>query len=126
MKRHVSLIKVVSGLHFLQERAYLTGQNLEGLALVDMLLLDLRQITLHVSKFLHNILCNLLLDLIVLLKLIFLIFQLLQLGLIDDSLLLWLSKARLLHIHGFGLRRIRMCLLKLSDSILSSLLLKIL
>ena len=91
-----------------------------------MLLLDLRQITLHVSKFLHNILCNLLLDLIILLKLIFLIFQLLQLGLIDDSLLLWLSKARLLHIHGFGLRWIRMCLLKLSDSILSSLLLKIL
>ena len=126
LKRHVSLIEVVSGLHFLQERAHLTGQNFERLALVDVVFLDDRQITLHMGKFLQNILCDLFLDLIFTLKLIFLIFQLLQLGFVNDSLLLRLGKARLLHIHWFGLRWIRMCLLKLSDSILSGLLLKIL
>ena len=77
-------------------------------------------------QFLKDTLNDLLLNLTLIFKLLFLIFQLLQLRLINNSLLLWLSKARLLLIYGLGLRGIRVCLLKLSDSILSSLFLKIL
>ena len=35
--------EIISGRYFLQERCHLTGQDFEGLALVDMLLSDLWQ-----------------------------------------------------------------------------------
>jgi hypothetical protein len=117
--------EIISGRYFLQERCHLTGQDFEGLALVDMLFFDCWQRSLQMIKIFEYISNELFLYIRIKFKLFILSFKLLQLGFIDHGLLLWLSKVRLRLILKLGLRRIRVSLLVLSDSILSSLLLNI-
>jgi hypothetical protein len=117
--------EIISGRYFLQERCHLTGQDFEGLALVDMLFFDCWQRSLQMIKIFEYISNELFLYIRIKYKLFILSFKLLQLGFIDHGLLLWLSKVRLRLILKLGLRRIRVSLLVLSDSILSSLLLNI-
>ena len=117
--------EIISGRYFLQERCHLTRQDFEGLALVDMLFSDCWQRSLQMIKIFEYIFNEPFLDIRIKFKLFILSFKLLQLGFIDHGLLLRLSKVRLRLILKLGLRRIRVSLLVLSDSILSSLLLNI-
>ena len=117
--------EIISGRYLLQERCHLTRQDFEGLALVDMLFSDCWQRSLQMIKIFEYIFNEPFLDIRIKFKLFILSFKLLQLGFIDHGLLLRLSKVRLRLILKLGLRRIRVSLLVLSDSILSSLLLNI-
>lgn len=69
--------EIISGRYFLQERCHLTGQDFEGLALVDMLFFDCWQRILQMMEIFVHLFNEPFLDISLTLKLFILSFKLL-------------------------------------------------